>query len=367
MFCLWQAVRLQDIFLKKAFFYSLLITALFSGLSLDAACQTDTPPNGLPNPSARFNGDCKSVHCFATLLFWTAREFGTDCWAEVITTNGSTSSNTLVPVPFGWDPGFKVGLGYGMEYDQWDTQASYTWFHTQGEDSLSGGPGTIHSTFMGNFYVSNPDGSGLSGPSYQQASIDWTLQFNMFDWELGRNYWVSRSLALRPFFGAKGGWIHQNIHSTWQNPSFGTLPDPTPFHIGVEKVQNNFWGIGPSAGVNMKWNVLKVSNHALHLFGDFSGALMWGHWSFSDLYTNDAPQQVIVNLKDVNSGATMVRSFMGLEWNAKFHQNNYQFSTKLGYETQFWLDQLQFYSFIGGTLDTALTLQGGTFAFSLDF
>jgi hypothetical protein len=346
--------------LKKIFFYSLFLTSFCRGYS-------DLCENGLPNPSARFNSECPSFQFFADLIYWNAREGGADCWAEVLTTAGSTSMNELAPVSFGWDPGFKVGLGYGMEHDQWDTQAYFTWFHTKGTDRISNGPGTVHSTFMGNFWVSNPTGAGLSGPSYQQASIDWTIQFNVLDWELGRNFWVSQSLALRPFLAAKGGWINQSIHSVWKNPDFGTLTNPVPFNIGKEHVENNFGGVGPAAGLNMKWNLFESSCHYLHLFGDFSGALMWGHWSFHDVYKNDANEEVIVKLKAVNSAATMVRSFMGLEWNISLNDDQYQFSTKLGYETQFWLDQLQFYSFIGATLDTALTLQGGTFEFTFNY
>jgi hypothetical protein len=356
--------------LKKALFYCLFIASACHGLSSDCStscCNVKDIPNGIANQSARFNSDCRSFDCFATLLVWTAREVGADCWAEVITTEGSVSSNTLAPVNFGWDPGFKVGLGYGMEYDQWDTQAYFTWFQTEGNDHISSSPGSVHSTFMGNFYVSNPDGSGISGPSYQHASINWTIKFNIFDWELGRNFWVSKALALRPFLAAKGGWIHQSIHSTWQNPNFGVLPDPVPFSTGIENIKNDFWGIGPAAGLNMKWNLFEMPCHSFHLFGDFSGALMWGHWSFGDAFNNNVQQQVIVNVQDVNSGATMVRSFMGFGWNANFNQNQYRFSAKLGYETQFWLDQLQYYSFIGATLDTALTLQGGSFEFSFEF
>jgi len=94
---------------------------------------------------------------------------------------------------------------------------------------------------------------------------------------------------------------------------------------------------------------------------------MWGHWSFRDLYKNDIGQEVAIDLPNVNSGASMLRTFMGFRWDANFNQNRYRFSTKLGYEMQFWLDQLQFYSFVGGSLDNTLTLQGGTLELCFDF
>jgi hypothetical protein len=300
---------------------------------------------------------------FADLLVWTAREAGADCWAEVLTSTSDSFSNDLLPVNFGWDPGFRVGLGYEMNHDSWDTQFSYTWFYTHGKDAISGGPGSVHSTFVGAFYVDNPTGQNLSGLSYESATIDWTIHFNMFDWELGRDFWISKALSFRPFLGIKGGWIDQSIHTKWYNPN---LSGAQLFHIGTENIKNDFWGVGPSGGINTEWNLLKGQNE-LYLFGDFSGAMMWGHWAFADVYENDLPQKVTNSLRNINSGASMFRTFMGFGWDYTSDKNRYRFSTKLGYEMQFWLDQLQFYSFIGGRLVNELTLQGGTLEFSFDF
>lgn len=320
--------------------------------------------NGLPNPSARFHPDQVGFDVFAGLIVWTAKEVGADCWAEVIRKNGLNSSNDLREVHFGWDPGFRVGVGYGMEHDQWDTQLYYTYFYTRGTDHVSKEPGTVHSTFLGNFYVDNPLGLGLSGPAYESASIDWAIRYHIFDWEVGRHFWVSKALAVRPFVGLKGGWIHQSIHSKWKNAS---LLNFLLFNVGIEDIKNRFWGIGPTVGVNTKWILFAAQNHLFGLVGDFSGALMFGHWSFSDRYKNDRQQRVTVDSQNFKSGAAMIRTFLGFEWSGDFSEKRFRFSTKLGYEMQFWLDQLQFYSFTGGRLDNALTLQGGTLGFRFDF
>lgn len=321
--------------------------------------------NGLPNLSARFSAEGRGFDCSATLLIWTAREIGADCWAEVITPPSAPISNELAEVQFGWDPGFRVGLGYGMEYDEWGTRAFFTWFQTRGDDRVQSVSGSVHSSFIGNFYVDNPTGAGISGPSYKSASIRWTILFNVFDWELSRNYWVSQGISLCPFLGLKGGWINQTIDSQWND---ATPPPGFPtYRLGEEKIHNDFSGIGPSLGINTRWRLLQRGTHFLNLFGDFSGALMWGRWSFSDSFHNDLHQQVKINQGNVNSGAAMIRSFTGFSWNTLFNQNKARFSARLGYEAQFWLDQLQFYSFVGGTLDTALTLQGGSLELAIDF
>jgi hypothetical protein len=345
---------------------SIFISALCFALSLNGSeplknvlTSTDDPLN----LSARPHLNSKNFDIFSDLLVWTAREAGADCWAEVITSNASTSLNELHQVHFEWNPGFRVGIVYKMKRDEWNTQAYYTRFNTKGKDCISSSPGTVHSTFLGNFYIDNASGAGLSGPAYQKASIDWTIHFNMFDWDLGRNFWISKSLVLRPFLGIKGGWINQFIHSKWQNPN---LTGAKFYNIGTENLKNNFWGIGPEAGINTKWNLF-CNQTQFYLFGDIFGALMWGHWSFYDVFQNDLEQQVFIDLQKINSGSSMLRTFMGFGWDAPFSQNRYRFSTKLGYEMQFWLDQLQFYSFTGGRLVNTLTLQGGTLEFCIDF
>lgn len=318
--------------------------------------------NGLPNISARFQPDNTSFDIFADLLVFCAQESGSDNWAEVINATGSTTVCDIKDVRFGWNVGFRVGLGYGMCHDEWDTQLYYTRFSTQGNDHISSNPGSIFSPFLGNFYVDNPGGAGISGIAYQRASILWKVRFNMFDWELGRSFWVSHALSLRPFIGLKGGWIHQLIHTKWQNPH---LSGAEFFHTGKEDLKNNFWGLGPCGGLKTKWNLVVYQNHSFSLLGDLSGAIMWGHWTFGDQFTNDIQQEVSVKLSNLNSGATMLRTFMGFGWDASFCQ--FHFSTKLGYEMQFWLDQLQFYSFDTGRLSNELTLQGGTLEFCVDF
>jgi hypothetical protein len=159
--------------------------ALYCAAPLNAEISSLDPqesPNGLPNISARFHPSSTTFNVFADLVAWTAKEAGTDCWAEAITSNSSSLSNDLEQVRFGWDLGFRVGASYGIKHDQWDSLFFYTRFYTKGKDHASRGPGSVHSTFLGNFYVDNPEGEGITGPSYESATIDWTIHFNMFEW-----------------------------------------------------------------------------------------------------------------------------------------------------------------------------------------
>lgn len=346
-------------------FFCIKTACLFSFAPFLSALAPLIPESGcgISNLSTRCDPCAREFDVFAQLVVWTAKEAGADCWAEVLTAEPGKRSNTIHGVDFGWDPGFRVGVGTGILHDEWDTRAYYTWFYTKGTDSVANAPGTVHSSFLGNFYVNNVDGNGLSGPAYEKASIDWKIHFNMFDWELGRSFWVSGALAMRPFFMVKGGWIHQFIHSEWQNPD---LSLPVYFATGIENLKNNFWGIGPGVGLNTKWNFFQNSG-SFYLFGDFSAALMWGHWSFSDVFEDNLPQTIAIKVQPINGGATTVRTFMGFGWDLDCKERCYEISAKLGFETMVWLDQLQFYSFTGGRLVNELTLQGGTLELSFDF
>ena len=301
---------------------------------------------------------------FIDTLIWTAREAGTDCWAEGIISGPSFLSNNLEQVYFDWDLGFRIGACYEIKHDQWDTQLFYTRFKTQGKDCASRGPGSMHSTFLGNFFVNNSEGAGITGPAYESASIKWAIKLQIFDVELGRNFWISKSVKLRPFIGAKGGWIDQFIHSKWCKPQLDKAPF---FNLGIENIKNNFWGIGPEIGINTTWALFAGKHHTFSFFEEISGAIMHGHWSFGDVFNNDINQKIIIDSQPINGGASMLRLFTGLEWNAEWKQNRYKWCIKLGYEAQCWLNQLQFYSFTGGRLCNQLTLQGVTFEFYFGF
>jgi len=313
--------------------------------------------------SSQYNlcDECCPLEIFADFIYWSATEAGADTWAEVIIEANGNSSNDILGVDFGWDPGFKAGVGYQINQGKYDVKAYYSWFHTVGKESISSIPGAVHSTFLGNFYADNPLGIGISGPSYERAHISWAINFNTFDWQIGCNYCVDNCFSLRPFMGLKGGWIDQTIQTKWINPDILGF---TFTSQATERLENNYWGIGPTIGIDTKWILFNLQSY-LYLFGDFAASFMWGHWTFSDEFASNFSEQISIELENLNGGASVIQTFIGLGWDHKFCSSC--FTVKVGYEAQFWLDQLQFYSFTGGRLVNLLALQGGTIELSFDF
>ncbi len=73
----------------------------------------------------------------------------------------------------------------------------------------------------------------------------------------------------------------------------------TNFTYATEHLKNDFWGVGPSFGIDSAWKIYTTNNSNFNIFANFSGALLWGHWSFSDVYQNNAPVAVTVLSKDI--------------------------------------------------------------------
>lgn len=319
---------------------------------------------GLPNVSVN---TCSNWDLHADALGWYASEQASAVWVDIIEIGNNTSSFTAQDIGFDWDFGFRVGAGYNLEYDQWDTQLYWTWFRTEASQNKQVFPQFI--PVIGGVLVTeeiHPEffAADLSGNNSQSAKIRWPLLFNMFDWELGRSYWISKGLSLRPFIGLKGGWIDQSIRVNYDHLIIASAPTQIS---ATEEVKNNFWGVGPVAGVNTKWKLRNFCNHFLSLFGDFSAATMWGTWICNDVYVDSNGEKITVNTRNSTLGALMFRGFMGMGWDVDFNKDRSHFAARLGFETQLWVNQLRVATSQLIRLHGDLTLQGVTLNGRFDF
>lgn len=311
------------------------------------------------------------TYLFLDLLMWQAREVSDENWGQLLVLSDTRSQVQFLSTPFMWHPGLRAGLGYHDSFNQWQLQFYYTGYKTKGVAQANTTTGQIHSAFSSNFYANNPTGADISGPFYHHAAMQWNIWFDNLDLEIGRNLNISPLFDFRPMLGLKAADINQSINTLWQTPFQPiTLTNPTPipittFSLAQETIRNHFRGIGPAVGFETTWHVYDTPRSAIQLLGNVSGAFLWGHWTIGDIYTNDTPVTITTRNESLSTAATMAKGYIGIAWSHLFQSSHVDL--RLGYEAQFWFNQLRYYSFDMGKTNDSLAFQGGVLEIAFNF
>ena len=236
----------------------MLIRRLTLTLALIACCSTAVAQNVTP---------------FCDMLYWHASEETSAVWSSV-TTLSSFSAETM---QFDWSPGFRVGFACRPDADSWDVKLYWTYFRTS-QEAAAGGVALVIPEFFSAFV-------GGSDCLFNAASLDWTLNYNTIDLEVGRKFAVGESAWIRPSMGLKAAVIRQDMQM-----------DLASYLLGItahENVTHDFWGLGPSFGIDGAWNLPKCNK--LSLVGSFSGDLLFGQWNVKDAYAEPTTTRSLAN------------------------------------------------------------------------
>lgn len=327
------------------------------------------------------------VFITADFIWWKATQEGTR-YASTGIAPGESPNSTVQNVPKGntrsvgrdWSPGFKVGLGLNLDHDGWDLFAEYTWLSPSNSSSVTNTlePDTNYGVIS--LQTPNTDegpyGNDVDRDNYRwdQASANWSLNFNVIDLELGRNLHLSRFLTLRPFFGLKATWQDQDMNTTLSKASgvdIGFSPNNPagPYRI---KQSSDVWGIGVRGGFNAAWYMSKNWS----FYGDLAITTMWtDHTDLTRKDTVSDPTDavgstaVMVNIKedDFYSVKYIGELELGLRYEMWFYDDNYHFAIQAGWEQQVWVNWNTFHSLTQPDNWSDLNFQGLNLKFRFDF
>jgi len=334
-----------------------------------------------PNAGPRVSNGV-DVFFTADFIYWTARQdgmayarSGVDDYDTAVALNNTTEGSTFFPKTK-FSPGFKAGVGLNLGHDGWDVYLNYTWFHTHLQGSKSSQHansqgiiplwdiGTIgHVTAKDHFIVLN------SFISVSNAQSDWFLHFNNFDLSLGRNFYVSQYLALRPFVGLKGTWYNQKYdvrYSGFLDPDIAEDVLSTHLHM-----KQNFWGVGIRTGLDASWFFDKNWS----IFGNTAVSALWGRFQNHRYdYVTRAPINpphtvtVIDTIFNFHSVKPVLELQLGLRYDYWFSSDQYHFGVSAAWEEQVWFSQNQFFDVgVGYSHPGDLIFQGLTIDFRFDF
>lgn len=323
---------------------------------------------GMINPPGRPQvRDGADLFIFGDLIVWNAHENGLPV-AVVNKNAGSNLSNSNIrTIHSEWDAGFRIGVGYNTPHDGWDLNLAWLRFNTDGHKKIN-----AHSDrFI--FPTRSHPADPLADNTYcQKAHSHWKMHLNQLDLDLGREFFVSKWLTLRPHFGLRTDWIHQKWETDYRN--FASAP--TPNKVEAE-YKDHWWGIGLEGGLDTQWGL----GSGWSLFGDLTAAIVYGFHDL-DMEDEDSPAQSTTTSKgvfvDLDSSYRVSHPIldiaMGVRYDHMFCNDQYHLGLQLGWEHHVYFSQNQFPVFVddfnyGNVVSNQgdLTLQGWTLGARFDF
>ena len=343
----------------------------------------------------------------ADFIYWTARQDGLPyAYTGVLNPFGSIQGSSALNgsdaftmakgresyIDNKMDPGFKVGAGLDLRHDGWDNYLEYTWFQTHSSGTTTASTDTFQETLFPGLDVRdtlfnstspNSASGSVTGFFYDSAHASWALHFNVFDWELGRNFFVSPRLILRPHIGLKGTWQRQKFTAKYNgNHELSEPSTSAPFtrsELGYYKISLNqfYWGVGVRAGMDASWQFTP----SWSIYGDWALSALWGKFDInrtdlqsqangSTAATTFVNAQIVNSEREFHSLRAVLELALGLRWDYFFSDDNYRFRIQAGWEEQIWFSQNNVNlnnDLLFRESNNDLVLQGLTVKFRFDF
>jgi hypothetical protein len=288
-------------------------------------------------------------------IYWKARQDNMQYARTGVQSNptGSVKQGSEKDVHFEFEPGFKVGLGLITSHDGWDLYLNYTWLNpAKHSNQISGSTAHPLTPLWGTAIFS----TNLADDTTQAidfASSTWKLNFNVVDLELGRNFYLSRRLTMRPHIGLKTAWLNEKSRVTYSVVN-NILSPPTLEEI--IRFKEKIWGLGIRGGFDNVWHLSKHWG----VYGDLALSALWSEVSAQrkgTLFPQDY-QWFDVN-KAFHHVMPVLEMGIGLTYMTWFSDNSYMFKMDAGWEEQVWFDT-NYLPGVSNTVSGNLTLQGFT-------
>ncbi len=264
-----------------------------------------------------------------------------------------------------WDPGVRAALGLVFDRDGWDLKGEWTYFHNNADRSKKVSSLDLvdsNNPSIGNQVLFSP-WSINPGDVYSSISTRISLNFNQIDLVIGRRFWNSRYLSLRPFFGTRGYWssLRFNVRSNLDATS--SAISTVIFKRDRERLRQSDWGVGFVGGLDSNWYFAEKWSFAVK--GDV--ALVYGKINqkrTSTQFQVDGNMQITTNIKStyfhpLYAMLPMIDLGLGIQWESLLgNQDRFYLSFLLGWENHFLLDYLR--------LDRSFEDQDGHGVFAAD-
>ncbi|MCH9612061.1 MAG: hypothetical protein S4CHLAM102_05440 [Chlamydiia bacterium] len=303
----------------------------------------------------RVNGGA-DVFISADFILWIANQSGLGMQTTGVPTTRAAATLNKGKVFYPTSkvkPGFKVDLGVVLDHDCWDIFAEYTWFN-----STYSKRSTTNSDAVA---LINPEPQTSWMTFVDSTSGKWNLRFNNIDLTMGRNYWNSEYLSMRPHIGLKGSWQRQNFDIDYTQTA-NAVEDKV-------RMKQNYWGVGLRSGLQSAF----YFNKEFSLFGDFAMSALWSQFKNRNkiqtraLNSNDSYTWNAYNSGSYHIVTPVLEMALGLRWDTWISNEEFHFMLQAGWELQEWWSQNNFNNVYADGVRGDMTLQGLTIKARFDF
>jgi hypothetical protein len=319
--------------------------------------------NGMINPPARpVVKDGIDVWVQGEALYFNASEDGLGYVTE---SNSSTNVfGRVKSATYDWDWGFRAGAGINMPHDGWDLFANWTWFHTKDHQNKNTEAGEF---FYPNWYNASSSNANLTHTA-TNVKNDTHLRINMLDLELGREFFVSKWLTVRPHIGGRASWLFRSFKNEYQGGSI------TAGNFVKEDTHNRFRGAGLRGGLDSQWGL----GSGWSFFGQMAFALVYGRQHVNVETSQVASSGSVAPNLTAHDNWGAVRGItdlaLGLRWDQLFSGDAYRVRLQAAWEQHMFLAFNQNHSFTNSTGQGVLvgnkgdlSLSGVSFEARFDF
>ena len=258
--------------------------------------------------------------------------------ANIQQLNNLVDAEYLTP-NFKWDFGFKIGLGYCTTCDGWDFGVTWTWYRGKANGQIEAEPCDNQTLLPLWSAFSNVNGSVVYACDIEH---NWRLRLNLIDLELGRNFWTSKYLAIRPHVGIRIAYIQQSFDLFHKGGSWASFTGQTPLNNDVD-LDNDFHGVGVRAGLNSEWNL----GCGWAIYGNWAASIIYGRFSIDHDEENRqaiAPHlttDILETHDSFRASRAILDLALGIQWSSMVCDCKYGFTGMIGWEHHLFFDQNQ--------------------------
>lgn len=275
---------------------------------------------------------------FGDFLYWkasvTGMPYAVTGHSESFSGTPYVNHESVREVKFPYKPGFRVGIG--AQFDRgWDLVLKWTRFHASAKDSR-------HVTNdLSDPHLIEPIWPFPIPSRTTSADAHLSVQYDQLDLNFVKNLYVGSHFLFKPFFGALGARLHEEL----KIDSFSLIDNGTGDQ--TTKLFNKFDGGGLQLGMGAEF----VPSHWFSLYGSGSYSLLYGKFKLkrNDLMqftvqTGGGPVVFDLPRSDSSKELALASAFdliAGLKFCGHFPKQSGSLTFHVSYEFVYWPNQIR--------------------------